>query len=185
MSASTETITTTPDVQTVPTGFVSFETIITAFGVAIIIGLIYIGRKLRMLDDLKKSSDKIKKNLFVVSNYLTRSFKGFNSSELVTMSPFKLTEQGQELIKKIGFNNVFEEHKNDFFECISSDEPKLKYDVESSAIKSIFALYEKPYMKFLKVFLYNNPTRDLQNLAPTLGVYVRDEYLKSHPEITE
>jgi hypothetical protein len=40
-------------------------------------------------------------------------------------------------------------------------------------------------MKFLKVYFYNNPTRNLENTAPTLGVYLRDRYLADHPEIKE
>ena len=38
---------------------------------------------------------------------------------------------------------------------------------------------------FLKVFSITTPARNLQDTAPTLGVYVRDKYLSEHPEITQ
>lgn len=160
--------------------------IILAIGVSAIAGaLIYIGRKLQILDGLVKTVDTIKCNLKVVSDFLVRYQSKFNPSELKSLSPFHLTEVGKELIKKLGFDNVFEKNKADFFGFISDENPKLKYDVEVAAIKSISALYEKDYMSFLKVYFYNNPKRNLEDTAPTLGVYVRDKYLSEHPEITQ
>lgn len=152
---------------------------------AILTAFIYIGKKLQILNDLHVCVEKIKVNLSVISNYLTRNHTTFNSSELQTLSPFQLTEEGKKFIKDIGFDNVFEQHRNDFFTFIFAENVKLKYDVETAAIKSIAVLYEKPYMEFLKVYFYNHPSRNLENTAPTLGVYVRDMYLEAHPEITQ
>ena len=101
------------------------------------------------------------------------------------MSPLTLTTEGEGFIKEIGFDKVFREHKSDFFEYIGEDKPKLKYDVETAAIKSISLLYDKDYMKSLKIFFYNNPDKNIGNTSPTLGVYLRDMYLAEHPEITE
>lgn len=146
---------------------------------------ILVGRKLQILDDLKTTVNKIKVNIKVVSDFLTRNNTNFNPSELQAYSPLKLTPGGEKFIKDIGFGNVFEKNKDDFFKYINCESPKLKYDVELSAIKSISALYDKEYMNFLKVFFYNHPDRNLQDTAPTLGVYVRDKYLSEHPEITQ
>ncbi len=148
--------------------------------------LIYIGRRLQILDELKKTSETIKHNVKVVSDFLTKkSNLYFDPSELKNYSPLTLTPQGNEFIAKLGFNNVFREHKLDFFNFIDEEKPKLKYDVELAAIKSINLLSDKPYMEFLKVFFYNAPNRNMDNTAPTLGVYVRDKYLEEHPEITQ
>lgn len=160
--------------------------IITLIGIPVIIaGLIYIGRKLQILDDLQKTTNKIKTNIKIVSDFLVKNASNFDPSELQSYSPVTLTDVGKSFVKKIGFENVFEKHKQDFFQCIDSDDPKLKYDVELAAIKSVNSLYEKDYMDFLKVFFYNNPKRNIGNTAPTLGVYIRDKYLKEHPEITQ
>jgi hypothetical protein len=160
--------------------------IISIIGIAAVLGaFLYIGRKLQVLDDLEKTTSKIKVNVKVISDYLTTSNVDFNHSELQAYSPLKLTKKGEELIVALGFDNVFEKHKDDFCRFIDEQEPKLKYDVENAAIKSIALLQSKDYMDFLKVYFYNNPDRNINNVAPTLGVYVRDKYLEKHPEITE
>ncbi len=102
----------------------NFLNIITTIGVAsVVVGLLYIGRKLQILDDLKSVTDKIKLNIKVVSDFLTRNNANFNHSELQAYSP--------------------------------------------------------------RVFMYNKPDRNMENTAPTLGVYIRDMYLSEHPEIIE
>jgi hypothetical protein len=160
--------------------------IIITIGVAAVVGgLIYIGRKLQILDDLKITTDRIKANVKVVSDFLTRDNKNFNPTELQAYSPLRLTPEGEDFIKKTGFDKIFSENKADFFRCIEGEKPKLKYDVEIAAIKSISMLYDKEYMNFLKVLFYNTPSRSMENTAPTLGVYLRDKYLAVHPEITE
>jgi hypothetical protein len=82
---------------------------------AIMIGLIYIGRKLQILDDIKCTIDKMKHNLKVIGDFLTRTNKDFDPSELKALSPLD----------------------------------------------------------------------NMENTVPTLGVYIRDNYLAKHPEITQ
>ena len=160
--------------------------IITMIGIpSIILGVLYIGKKLQILSDVEKTTTKIRHNVQIVASYLTRYHSKFDPRELQTLSPISLTEKGREFIKSIGFENIFEKNKKEFFEFIDKENPQVKYDVEAAAIKSIHALYDRTYMQFLKVFLYNNPDRNMENIAPTLGVFVRDKYLEAHPEITQ
>lgn len=158
----------------------------TVIGIpAIIAAFIYVGKKLQVLESLEKTTEKIKANLKVIGDYLTRHHARFDPSELQGFSPIQLTPIGERIIKTIGFEEVFDSHKDEFFEFIASEGPKLKYDVEVAAIKSIFTFAGSPFMDFLKVYLYNNPTRSMDNVAPTLGIYVRDKFLAEHPEITQ
>jgi len=162
-----------------------FINVIITIGVASVFGgLIYIGKKLQILDDLKTTTDKIKTNVKVVSDFLTRNHENFRPEEIQGYSPLKLTSDGEKFVIDTGFAKVFEEHKSDFFRFIDNESPKVKYDVENASIKSIYALYDKEYMSFLKNYFYNNPKRNLSDTAPTLGVYVRDKYLSEHREIT-
>lgn len=162
------------------------NTVIVLVGVpSSVAAFVFIGRKLQLLDSLNESVGKIKHNMKVIGDYLTRHHIKFNPLELQALSPISLTDLGKEFVEKIGFENVFEKNKKDFFNFIDNENPKLKYDVEMAAIKSIYSLYEKSYMDFLKVYFYNNPDRTLENTAPTLGVYIRDVYLSEHPEITQ
>ncbi len=159
---------------------------ILAIGVPSIIGaFIYVGKKLQVLEDLKISVDKMKHNLMVVCNFLIKNNDEFSSSELKTLSPLQLAHEGNDFITNVGFDKVFSEHKKVFFTFIDDEQPKLKYDVEIAAIKSIYFLYDKDFMQFLKIYFYNKPERNFENTAPTLGVYIRDAYLAEHPEITQ
>lgn len=164
---------------------ISFLDVIGAIGVASVVGgLIYIGKKLQALDTLTTTTETIKINLSAVANHMIKNYE-FDPSELHTYSPVGLTAVGKEFIKTLGFDNVFQKNKPDFFSFIDSENPKLKYDVELAAIRSISVLYEKEYLDFLKVFFYNHPARNIENTAPTLGIYIRDQYLTEHPEITQ
>lgn len=147
--------------------------------------LIFIGVKLNTLTTIDEAVKKIKHNMKVVGDYLTRHHNKFDPTELQAMSPLQLTEAGKKLLEEVGFDNVFEKNKSDFFLFVDSEHPELKYDVEVAATKSIYVLSDKPYMQFLKVFFYNHPNRNMENTSPTLGVYVRDKYLAEHPEITQ
>jgi hypothetical protein len=148
-------------------------------------GIFYIALKIHVLDDLVKTTAKIKANVKVISDHLIQTSTDFNHTELQSYSPLNLTKEGEKLLTDLGFQNVYEANRDDFLRFIDSEHPKLKYDVELSAIKAVSALSDMEYMNFLKVFFYNNPSRNMQNTAPTLGVYLRDKYLEAHPEITQ
>jgi len=160
--------------------------IIIIIGIPTIVGvLIKFGGKLQTLKTIEGAVEKIKHNMKVMGDYLTRHHSKFNPAELKAFSPLQLTEGGKKLVKDVGFDNVFNNNKSDFFLFIDSEHPKLKYDVEVASTKSIYVLADKSYLQFLKVFFYNHPDRNMENTAPTLGVYVRDKYLSEHPEITQ
>ena len=146
-------------------------------------GFIYIGRKLQILDELKKTVDVIKHNLKVVTDFLIKKFPDFNHEDLRNYSPVQLSEHGKGFITSIGFDAVFVENKKDFFGVIDDDLPKMKYDVQTSAIKSIYSLSDNAYMDRVKTYLYEHPDRKMDRVASTLGIYVRDAYLAEHPEI--
>lgn len=166
--------------------FELYNLFVSAVGFPVMVGsFIYVGRKLQILDTLAEDVKVLKHNSKVVTDFLTKNFTDFNPSELKANSLYQLTKDGEQFIVDIGFDQVFLKNKKDFFNCIEVNTPKLKYDVESGAIQSIYFLAENSYMDFLKVYFYNNPERNMQNTAPTLGVYIRDKYLAEHPEITQ
>lgn len=151
---------------------------------SIFASLIYIGRKLQVLDELNITVDKIKNNLKVVIDFLIQNNNNFPCSRLANYSPISLTQDGHDFLQKISFYQIFETHKKDFIECINEDSPKSKLEVETSAIKSILFLFERDYFKSVKDFLYNNPFENKNDFAKIAGVYIRDQYLRLHPEIS-
>ncbi len=93
--------------------------VISIIGIVSVLGaFIYIGRKLQVLDSVDKCVEKIKINMNVISTYLTRYHTKFDPDELQTFSPFQLTDDGKQFIKTVGFDNVFETHKSDFFDLV-------------------------------------------------------------------
>lgn len=74
--------------------------IIITIGIPTIIGaLIFIGKKLHLLESLEGDTQKIKHNMKVVSDYLTRHHIEFNPAELRATSPLQLTDAGKDFVK--------------------------------------------------------------------------------------
>ena len=67
---------------------------------------------------------------------------------------------------------------------LQSQNPRPKLDVESFAIVSFATFLEKDCMNPIKTYLFDNPSarESYQTLA---GLYIRDAYLKDHPEIIQ
>src|SRR5260221_7527984 len=106
----------------------TFINIIITIGFpSIVVSLIYIGRKLQILDDLQHTIGRMKLNLKIIGDFLTRNHSEFNPTELQGYSPLQLTEEGKRFIHNIGFSRIFEKHKEEFFGCIDNEQPKLKY----------------------------------------------------------
>lgn len=153
-------------------------------GIPAILGcFLYVGRRFQILDDLKEDMDKVKHNVKIIADFLTAKEPSFDASRLKHYSPLGLTDHGMEFIKTLGFDVVLRDNKKDFFSFIDEENPKMKYDVELSSIKSIYFLMDKSFMNFLKEYMYEHPNERIDRLAPTLGIYIRDAYLAEHPEI--
>ena len=169
--------------------------IVVVIGVPSVIGaFIYCGKKLEKIDNvdtkvgnLEKIINKIKHNIQVICNSLTESPDiNFDHGRLQSFSPLRLTEKGMKYLREdVKFLDIFNENKQDFFNYLNSEEPKTKFEVEQTANKSILFLFNKEYIKPIKIYLYNNPNENLQSLSQVAGVYVRDKYLEEHPEIKE
>ncbi len=152
--------------------------LLIAIGIpSIIAGLIYIGRKLQILDDMRDTMDKMKVNLKVVCNALIQ-LNLLDGNKLQTYSPVKITSVGEDYLKKIGFDKIFSEHFQDFFDVINTEKPQTDYDIENAAIRSIYVLFDKPYFDLVKDYLYNNPKEDRKELMNVAGIYVRDRYME-------
>lgn len=160
--------------------------VICAIGIpTIAIALIYVGRKLQILDEVGKAIKKIKNNVLVISNSLIESSVEFDHGKLETFSPVRLTDEGMTHLEKIGFIKIFSDHKEDFLDIIKTEIPKTKYDVENNAKKSVLILMDKDYFQPIKEFLYENPKESKQELVRIAGTYVRDKFLEENKDIVK
>lgn len=134
----------------------------------------------------EKALEVIKHNIKAIATCLFKAKDiDFDPSHLRDYSPLKITPEGLKYLEKVGFTRVFSERSREFFRLIDLDKPKLKYDVENSAIKAVFALLDRDCFRPVKVYFYNNPTEDIRAFARLAGIYVRDRYLERHKEITQ
>lgn len=152
-------------------------------GILIVAGFIYlrfsIGNKL----------GKVKDNVLIIITHLSASAsrRGRLDTALIqVMSPMVITEQGQTVLNESGFKNIIAtpEHRAEFIAYIQAQNPNTKLDVESYSIISFSTFLEREFMNPIKTYLYNNP--NMRDVYTTLaGLFIRDEYLKDHPEITQ
>lgn len=157
----------------------TLKDIISGIGITVIAGaLLYIGRKLQILDDLKKTVDKIKTNVKVVSDFLISSELPFDSNMLQNYSPIQLTGPGKDYLKTIGFMDLFNTHAGDFYSCIEKETPTTDYDIENASIRCVLQLFNKEYFRPIKDHFYNNPKEDKGSFIRVAGIYVRDRYME-------
>ena len=128
----------------------------------------------------------LKINTKAIANSIAKSpHIDFDHSLLKDYSPLQLTEKGQEFLSEKGFDTIFGKNKELFFDCIQSDAPSSKYDVETSSYKAIFSLIQKPFFNPVKKFYYEHPKENIQSFAKVASIYIRDRYLEEHPEIID
>lgn len=161
--------------------------VLIALGVpTIIASAIYIGRKLQVLDDIRDAHDKTKKNIGVIAGCLATSpHIGFDQTKLASYSPLRLTKEGEKYLQTVGFAKIFQKYPDPFFNFINDENPTTKFDVEASAFKAfMFLLGTSQHFRPLKIYAFNHPKEDLREIAKYASIYIRDEYLERHPEIS-
>ena len=135
---------------------------------------------------IHRSLDKIRLNIKAIVTFLATDRPRFDISIIEAMSPLRIKDKGYEMLDQSGFTEIMtdNEKRSKILACIADQNPNTKLDVEKTAIVSFATLLENPFMNPIKTFLYEHP--DNRNVFPTLaGVFIRDEYLKDHSEITQ
>lgn len=148
-----------------------------------IIGVVLIDKKNKPLE---KKIDNIES--FIVNLCTVISTNGdLDKLELYkTDSPTSLTEKGIEQIKKIGFIDDIENSLDFIIKKIDHLEPKSAFDVERSCIGLIMYLITNKDVKIFKKtedYLYTHPEYNNHEYFKAAGLYLRDKYLKKHPEL--
>ena len=148
--------------------------------ILIILGFIsialYLGKPLR----------RIRENVLVIITHLSTANRGKLDTNLIKqMSPLQIQPAGQKVLDDSTFTKIFNENKNKFFATIDEKNPQTKLEVENYSIYSFSDIFIKDEaLNPVKAYLYQNPS--IRETFPTLaGVYIRDEYLRCHPEITQ
>jgi hypothetical protein len=169
-------------------GFTPDQYPFLVLGVFILAGFVYMRISMgKQLEPINTKLGKVKDNVVVIITHLsaTASARGRLDTNLIqVMSPMVLTDQGRQVLNDSGFVDIVESPacRAEVLSYLDRQLPNTRLDVENQAILSVSALLEKDFMNPVKVYLYNNP--NIRETFVTLaGIYIRDEYLKDHPEI--
>ena len=103
-----------------------------------------------------------------------------------SMSPLTIQPAGYTILENSGFKTIMDNqvHRQVILKFIADASPNTRLDVEQKALILFSTLMLNEYMNPIKTYLYDNPAA--REIFPTLaGLYIRDEYLKDHPEITQ
>jgi hypothetical protein len=155
----------------------------------LILGLLIIAAAGYIRLSIGRTMGKMKDNILVIVTYLSTSAANrgkLDTSLIQIMSPMIITPQGYEALASSGFKAIFDipKHRAQIMSYLRSQNPRTKLDMESLSIVSFATFLEKNFMDPIKTYLFNNPSarESYQTLA---GLYIRDEYLKDHPEIIQ
>lgn len=151
-------------------------------GILIVAGVIYLRV---VLGQTNKTISKVKLNIKAIVTFLATGGTKFDPSIIESMSPLQIKPNGDRILTESGFKTIMSsENRTDILRCISEQNPTTKLDVEKYSIVFFSTLLENEYMNPIKTYLYNHPEHRpyFQTLA---GLYIRDEYLKEHLEITQ
>lgn len=145
-------------------------------------------------EEIKKELSPIKNALCEMQKYLAKKWKFVPMHEIQpvgyvqTFSPVQLTPIGIDLLEKSGAKKLVDDKYNDWKSVLSKNSLKTAYDVQEHASEIIAEKENDPLMAPLKGYVYKNPMLNkkplgLSDIQRCMVVYLRDLFLKEHPEI--
>jgi hypothetical protein len=133
-------------------------------------------------------SNRIILNMKAIVTFLATAQIGqrFDSSVIEAMSPLQIKPRGYVILEKAGMTKIMEDKNNRkrILAYVREQKPETKLDVEKCSILCASSVLDWQIMTPVKKYLYDAPSS--RQFFPTLpGLFIRDEYLKDHVEITE
>lgn len=154
--------------------------IIVALGLpAIVAGLIFVGRKLEIIDTIKKEIDgNLRPDIQNVRERIA-TLEGRTSMLFQTNSPISLTAKGRQYLHESGLKDFIDQQKSSLMEqCDHRRSMKTAYDVQQIA----FAFFDELTLpEDLEIAMKNiafNQGISMSELRRTGGLYFRDLCLK-------
>ncbi len=106
----------------------------------------------------------------------------------ITRSPRELNDYGNKVFQEYGCSETYNQYKELFLAKLEERAPKTALDVETEAHSVMLSLSDNEYFNKIKSFIFNKPKLDgfnidLSIICFVMGFYLRNDYLKLHPEI--
>lgn len=143
-------------------------------------------------DKLTKLLNETIEKINSIERFLIKN-GGAEPNEFTKMnSPRQLNEKGWKLFRESGALDFFNKSKEGLMRLLSSEVLRIKhvtaYDVDTIAAKICLDLSDNKEFKGIKDFVYTHPIYEGTNIAINtitmlIGIELRNEYLRQHPEI--
>lgn len=158
------------------------NTAIVAIGLPTIVSaLIYIGRKLQVLDNLKDEVDtNIRPDLKDVRERLA-TWEGKNAGLYQSQSPISLTKEGKRYLQESGLLAFIDENQDDLMlQCDHDRTMQTPYDVQQISFE-FFDELDLPdeVEQEVKTYAYNHGV-SMDSMRRIGGIYFRDLCLEAH-----
>jgi hypothetical protein len=134
-----------------------------------------------------------------MSRWIARKDKSMIDTFIRKNSPYTITGIGRQLLEESGAKKTIDNHIDFFIKELEAINPKTPYDVEDQSMSLVFRNMSNEIFGPVKNFIYYAPdklectdpdtgqTREIEISYPALlnvmGIYLRDQYMKKHPEI--
>jgi len=160
------------------------------FVVGLIGYLVFFGRKFEKIDKLEKEQDKQEEKIddFSTDIATLKEFKA-NTEKIIdqqiykSKSPISLTDFGKQLITESGFNEIFEQEKDNLVTKLEERNPTTQYDVQEKARLLMSELVDYEPFQPLKKYAFEHG-KDYAQILRAGAIPLRDYYLEKHTEIT-
>ena len=133
-------------------------------------------------DDTRKKAEDMKSELDKLLEFKVYAQKFIDSKIYESKSPLTLTEYGQKLVDDSGFNEIFEEVKDDIVQKLEAEELLTPYDVQEQARALMGELDDYSAFEPLKKYAFDNGV-DYKQILRAGAIPLRDYYLEQHKEI--
>ncbi len=150
----------------------TIQNIILSVGIpTIVLALIYIGRKLQILDTLEIDVKSIRDRFIVVEDRVRTLWK---DEVAPAHSPRRLNERGNNILNGSGIKEIIEAKKVDFLTTLKEKDLKNPYDAEQCTLQVVNDLKkDNAIVDKLKVGAFSVGA-DIDTVLLVGGLYLRD-----------
>jgi hypothetical protein len=138
--------------------------------------------------------DSISKAVNGMVVYLSIKDKDMNADLFTIQSPRQLSVIGKDLLQLTGGKKYIDDHQDLLLSMIEQRTPASALDVENQAPIVVLNVADSPDFKPIKDYIFNNPEYkrgpeglalrlNIGLVANVMGIYLRDLYLRKHPEV--
>jgi hypothetical protein len=145
-------------------------------------------RHAKAIDSFDVSTEKILTKIDYIEKALIAKDPNMFITFAQSHSPYKLNQDGIDLMKESGADIIFEQQKDDLVRQIEEMAPATAYDVEQNAYKVLILNTDKSWFIPLKEYVFNSPVFrgnniNLDAICMVMSLPLRDYYLEKHSEV--